>query len=72
MDLAPMRAISKELGVLPFRINADKCCLFSRDRLHWCNFPFLPTDADVVREGPDYLHHYCLGRGSIPVGCLGA
>eukprot|EP00973_Karenia_brevis_P030121 4151231-Karenia_brevis.AAC.1 len=55
MDLAPMRAISKELGVLPFRINADKCCLFSRDRLYWCNFPFLATDAETIREGPDYI-----------------
>eukprot|EP00973_Karenia_brevis_P048424 6719745-Karenia_brevis.AAC.1 len=55
IDLAPMRAVSKELGALPFRINADKCCLFSRDRLYWYNFPLLATDAEVIREGPDYV-----------------
>eukprot|EP00973_Karenia_brevis_P093214 12416234-Karenia_brevis.AAC.1 len=48
MDAEPREQITRQTGVIPYRIDARSTCASSRDRLFWCDFEFQAGRDDFV------------------------
>eukprot|EP00973_Karenia_brevis_P047349 6573632-Karenia_brevis.AAC.1 len=55
MDSLPLQQISRELGVVPYNINAASTSAFSRDRLFWTNVALDPQDGESLQAEPDMV-----------------
>eukprot|EP00973_Karenia_brevis_P052923 7356270-Karenia_brevis.AAC.1 len=55
MDPWPLQQISRELGVIPYSINAASTSAFSRNRLFWTNVALDPQEGESLQAKPDMV-----------------
>eukprot|EP00973_Karenia_brevis_P085457 11858167-Karenia_brevis.AAC.1 len=55
MDASPLQQISRQLGVIPYNINAAGTSAFSRDRLFWTNVALDPQEGESLQARPDMV-----------------